>query len=211
MVLKGQYLERPAVIEVDELWLEGLYHRGDLRPSLLVCPPLALGPAMDAPPVAELAFAAAKSGRPSLRFQHRGVGASQGERDPSKALEDARAAHRHLAECDGPRIAVAAYLDGARTALALAAEQRHPPKVVLISPPPPGSLPPIAGLEVLVMLPEGAAPERVEPWRALAESGAVELRQIGGPDDRYLRGLVQIGHAAIEWLGGGGGELEILR
>ncbi|MGB8932524.1 MAG: alpha/beta hydrolase, partial [Anaeromyxobacteraceae bacterium] len=82
MVVAGQFLERPALIPLDPgggLTLEGLYHRGRRRPSLLVCPDPGAGGGMDAPAVAELAWASARSGHASLRFQHRGRGASQGE------------------------------------------------------------------------------------------------------------------------------------
>src|SRR5262249_30524607 len=71
MVLRGQFLERPAVIEVGapgELVIEGLYHRGERSPPLLICPPREDGAGMDAPPVAELAWAAAQAGHASLRF-----------------------------------------------------------------------------------------------------------------------------------------------
>ena len=41
MVKKGEYLERPALIDVGGLWIEGLFHRGEDKPGLLVCPPIA--------------------------------------------------------------------------------------------------------------------------------------------------------------------------
>ncbi|HET9551847.1 MAG TPA: alpha/beta hydrolase, partial [Anaeromyxobacteraceae bacterium] len=97
MVLPGQYLERPALVDAGDAVLEGLYHRGRRRPALLVCASPEAG-GMDAPIVAELAWAAARAGHASLRFQHRGLGASQGRVDPARRLDDALAAHAHLVE-----------------------------------------------------------------------------------------------------------------
>src|SRR5687767_7959154 len=132
MVLRGQFLERPALVEVDGLTLEGLYHRGERRPALLVCPPLAELGGMDAPPIAELAWACARAGHASLRFQHRGQGASQGRPDPGAALDDAYAALRHLREsAASPKVAVAGYRSGAATALRLAERPEVGPVAII--------------------------------------------------------------------------------
>src|SRR5512137_2309925 len=111
MVQHGQYLERPALIDAGGETLEGLYHRGDRPPAILVCPPLDRE-GMDAPVLAELAWAAARAGHASLRFQHRGRGASTGSVDPARAPDDARAALAHLAECAGPVVAAAGLRGG---------------------------------------------------------------------------------------------------
>ena len=94
MVAKGQFLERPTLIQVGAQALEGVSHRGTKLPLLLVLPPTpAEGGGMDTVVGAELAFAAASAGYPCLRFNFRGVGASQGPRSQGKALlEDALAA-----------------------------------------------------------------------------------------------------------------------
>ena len=74
--------------------MEGLAHRGARRPSLLVLSPLPEeGGGMDHVVGAELSWAAARAGFPTLRFNWRGVGGSQGKRGSAAALvEEARAA-----------------------------------------------------------------------------------------------------------------------
>ncbi len=83
MVLPGQFLERPALVDAGGLTLDALYHRGAAPPAILLCPPLD-AEGMDAPLLAELAWAAARAGHASLRFQHRGRGGSQGAFDPAE-------------------------------------------------------------------------------------------------------------------------------
>lgn len=202
MVAKGQFLERPALIDAGGFLLEGLYHRGEEAPSLLVCPPLGEGVGMDAPAVAELAFAAARAGRASLRFQHRGRGGSQGEVDASRTVDDAEAARRHLEECDGPQIALAAYTSGAATAIALAARVPLTRRLILVAPPPPAALPALRErLRVLAIFPEAVEPALLASWRELtsARDGSTVIVE-GGPDEQFLRGLVQVGQRAMEWL-----------
>ncbi|MBL8952361.1 MAG: alpha/beta hydrolase [Myxococcaceae bacterium] len=94
MVATGQYLERPTLIPVGREVMEGLSHRGARRPLLLVLSPLPEeGGGMDHVVGAELSWAAARAGFPSLRFNWRGVGGSQGRRGRLPSLiEDARAA-----------------------------------------------------------------------------------------------------------------------
>ncbi len=94
MVSKGQFLERPTLVPVGSLVMEGVSHRGTLSPLLLVLsPPPNEGGGMDHIVGAELAFAASSAGFPTLRFNYRGVGASQGARSSGQALvEDALAA-----------------------------------------------------------------------------------------------------------------------
>jgi hypothetical protein len=202
VVLAGQYLERPALISLGDeggLTLEGLYHRGSRRPSLLVCPDPGPGGGMDAPPVAELAWACARSGHASLRFQHRGRGASQGEADPSRALEDALAALHHLAETARGAIAVAGIGGGCETALALARARPGIGRVVLVAP---TRLPDPAGLAagLLVILPGEAGPAAGEVAGTLGGAGRVE--RIAGADARFLTGLPSVGKLAVEWIEG---------
>jgi pimeloyl-ACP methyl ester carboxylesterase len=206
VVLDGQFLERPALIACGELTLEGLSHRGRRAPALLVCPPLE-GGGMDAPAVAELAWASARAGHPSLRFQHRGVGASQGAPDRSLAVEDAAAALAHLAEGGPGRIAVAGVGSGCAAALGLALLAGPPGRspgrgsalcgLALVAPP--------AGLKVggkaswpgplLVVLPEaGRAPRRE------ALPAGARLERVPGADADFRRGLPAMGRAVTDWL-----------
>jgi uncharacterized protein len=127
MVLKGQFLERSTLIPVDAEVMEGVAHRGEERPPLLILPPRPEdGGGMDHVIGAELAFAAASSGHPTLRFNYRGVGGSQGERGSGLALvEDAEAALGVVLEnARSPSAAVAALHGSARVALEL--RSRHP-------------------------------------------------------------------------------------
>jgi alpha/beta superfamily hydrolase len=80
VVLPGQFLERPVVIPAaDGARLDGLYHRGVRTPAcVLASPHPSLGGSMTAPVLNELAWALARARHPTLRFDYRGVGASQG-------------------------------------------------------------------------------------------------------------------------------------
>jgi alpha/beta superfamily hydrolase len=207
MVLPGQYLERPALVDAGDALLEGLVHRGRRRPALLVCPPLGEG-GMDAPAVAELAWAAAQAGHASLRFQHRGRGASTGARDATRALDDALAAFRHLAESVGPAgaprpaaVAVAGVASGCETAHALA---RACPvaSLILVAPP---TWPRTEGLEplegpLLVVLPERGGSRDVAARAAQLGSGRGRVEIIPGADPRFLAGLPLVGRAISGWL-----------
>lgn len=207
MVKKGEYLERPALIDAGGLWLEGLFHRGVDKPGLLICPPIAGEIGMDAPPVAELGFATARVGRASLRFQHRGFGASQGQPDPLRAADDARAALAHLEAClETPRADVAGYRTGSLTALAVARSVRRVRSVVLIAP---HEVMELAGLEhtrVLVVLPGEGPDEEREAWRSRLEAHPdAALEVIDGADHRFVRGLSVVGERVIAWLEGATG------
>jgi alpha/beta superfamily hydrolase len=154
MVQPGQYLERPALIDAGGTTLEGLFHRGDRPPALLLCPPLD-AEGMDAPLLAEVAWVAARSGHASLRFQHRGRGASQGVFDPGGAVDDALSVLAHLRETAGPLVGVLGLRGGCATAaeVALRAGLR---RVVLVAPE--GAAPVTGEVETLVILPEEGDP-----------------------------------------------------
>ena len=191
-----QFRERPAVIHAGDVWLEGLYANATETPALLVCPPEAGGLAMgmDAPPVAELAFAAWSRQMPSLRFQHRGVGASTGTCDPSAALEGATHALAHLVETAGPLFAIASYLTGASTALALAKRNPRCRSVVLIAPPPSLDLPELSA-PILAVLPERET-DAHEFWRGRADSVLIA----DGSDAHFSSGATQACLHAVDWL-----------
>lgn len=142
MVLAGQFLERATIVKSGGLSLEGLWHRGDRRPALLICPPHPLhGSSMDSPVCAELAFACSRRGRATLRFNYRGAGASQGELsgELGACVDDAAAALEVLADSVGGReVAVAGYDFGAAVAVELAKRIGDLKGVVLIAPRAPG-------------------------------------------------------------------------
>jgi uncharacterized protein len=154
MVQPGQYLERPTLIAAEGVTLEGLFHRGDRPPAILLCPPLD-AEGMDAPFLAEVAWAAARERHASLRFQHRGRGASQGAPDPSRAVDDALSALAHLRETCGPLLGVVGMRDGCATA-AEVARRAALGRLVLVAPGK-GASAPVDG-RALVILPEPSDP-----------------------------------------------------
>ncbi len=197
MVLRGEYLERPALVDAGGVTLEALFHRGDRPPPLLLCPPLGPGGGMDAPPLAEMAWAAARAGHASLRFQHRGVGASQGARDPSRDVDDGEAALRHLAETAGTRIALAGLAGGCATALALARAHPEIERIALVAPSGPLAPPRPAG-RVLVLVPEDGAAGAEAHREAVGAEGRVEV--VAGADALFRAGLPALGRAVVAWI-----------
>jgi alpha/beta superfamily hydrolase len=200
VVLAGQYLERPAVIPCGSFALEGLFHRGRRPPALLLCPPVGEA-GMDAPPLAELAWACSRGGHASLRFQHRGIGASGGPRAPSRAAEDAEAALAHLAATVPGPLAVAGLGSGCETALAILGAHREIGLGLLLAP---ARVPEAAGVEasLLALLPEEGSPvELGEVARALGRRG--RALAIPGADAVFRSGLPALGKAAVEFLEGG--------
>jgi hypothetical protein len=201
MVLPGQYLERPALVDAGDAVLEGLFHRGRRLPALLVCPPAGEG-GMDAPAVAELAWAAARAGHPSLRFQHRGLGASTGRPDPARALDDALAAWRHLAESVAPAgapLAVAGVGSGCATAAALAGAAPAAGLALLAPPAWPGPLAGFGG-PLLVVLPERGGPLEAAAARAHLPAGRGRVEIVPGADPGFRAGLPLAGRAVAGWL-----------
>ncbi|MEZ6187262.1 MAG: alpha/beta fold hydrolase [Planctomycetota bacterium] len=207
----GQLLERPVLIprptpEGRPVCLDGIYLRGG-GPGLLIVPPLAgAGGSMHAPVINELAYAAAYGGLASLRFDFRGVGASEGEPDPDPelALEDAAAAADFLQESSrgGPELAVAGYLSGAWTALRLA-ERLPVTRVILVSPvDPPAAIPTIRPPVLLVQASAEMGDVAVQrPLQDLLEPLEL-LREVVDADSRALReGLGQLARITRRFLG----------
>jgi hypothetical protein len=154
MVQRGQFLERMVVVRSGDLSLEALYHRGERAPPAVLCAPHPkLGGSMDAPVVAELAWAVTRAGHATLRFNYRGVGASQGRSKwlgDSPPLEagfgaapnysdeeaDTEAAFTHLLETTAQaRGALVGYSFGARVALGLALRDPRVERLALVAPP----------------------------------------------------------------------------
>jgi alpha/beta superfamily hydrolase len=210
MVLKGQFLERSTVIPVGRVAMEGLWHRGTRAPALLVVPPTPdEGGSMDHVVAAELCWAAARAQHPTLRFNFRGVGASQGKRGgPESWVKDVEAAEQTLLEsAAGTRVVHAALGSAANVLLR---PHRGPEAgtlagICLINP---------KGLDVkrlarvsapsLILL-GSDAPELLAAEVADAISGAggtVEL--IDGLDEAFRRNLPQLGRTVAAWLDGHG-------
>lgn len=112
MVMPGQFLERPALIRVKNFHLDGLYQGGKKAHGRDSSPPVPaliapahphFGGRMSSPPVLEICYALFTMGYPTLRFDFRGAGASQGKmsHDPEKAREDFLASAAFLREATG--------------------------------------------------------------------------------------------------------------
>jgi alpha/beta superfamily hydrolase len=203
MVTRGQFLERSTLIPVGEFVLEGLSHRGDARPPLLILPPPPGDGGMDHVVAAELAWAAASAGHPTLRFNYRGVGASQGKRgDAAQLLEDAEAALRLLQENADVQVCAAVAIGGSAPVLrSLAARHSGLQALAFITP---SDLAPedFALLRAPLLVVVGARDLR-QPRAALAaavtEAGG-QFELVEDADGAFLRNLPQVGRAAAQWL-----------
>lgn len=196
--MKGQFLERPTLIPVTgSLVLEGISHRGDFTPGVLVLPPPpSEGSGMDHVVGAEIAFAVARAGHPCLRFNYRGVGASQGTRSSqlNELLDDALAAWELAKDnSDGAAPLLVTIGGSDRVGVALGARVELA-AWALIHP----NLEPFeAAVPTAVILPELDPVERRRGWsNTLDDSVTV----IGGADRAYHRNLPQVGKAIVKLL-----------
>jgi uncharacterized protein len=204
MVTRGQFLERPALIPVTEVVMEGLWHRGDRQPPLLIIPPSPEeGGSMDHVVAAEAAWAAATRGFPTLRFNFRGTGGSQGERSTgAELLTDAEAALRLLSENTG--VACAACLAiGASARVALELARRHPGVrgLCLVSPVEIGPAD-LAGIRIplRVILGENDLRQpRVALAAAVTEAGG-RFELIDRADQTFTTNLPEVGRNTSEFL-----------
>ncbi|MBM4378281.1 MAG: alpha/beta hydrolase [Deltaproteobacteria bacterium] len=200
MVTRGQFLERPTLIPVGTDVLEGLSHRGVRAPALLILPPdPGLGGDMQHVVAAELTWAATQAGHATLRFNHRGVGASQGRRgDSHSRLEDAHAALRLLLDNSAAPAAVLAALPGAGpVAFQLASACPHVVRAIALVSPPSVEAQDVESAAVPVRTILGA----LDAWHPSGAVLAALTRQGGAvdvvehADQRFLRNLPQVGRA----------------
>ncbi len=121
--------------------LDGLYIAGSDPDAggVVIAPPHPLyGGSMDSPVVSEIAWACARAGLASLRFNWRGVGASGGTSsgDPEHARTDYVAALEQLASTVPGRLLAAGYSFGAAAAVRAAASDPRVRGLILVAPPP---------------------------------------------------------------------------
>ena len=204
MVLKGQFLERSTLIPLPAhgVVLEGTAHRGQRQPPLLILPPRPEeGGGMDHVLAAELAFAAARAGHATLRFNYRGVGASQGSRGGALEEDAAAALDVALENAQARAAGIAALHGSGSVALALQARRPEARGLCLIGP---RELPlaQLRGLTVplLVILWAGDVQTPRAPLaEAVAEAGGtLELVQDEGP--AFPRNLAAVGRLVAHWL-----------
>lgn len=202
MVFQGQFLERAIILPVGSAVCEGVWHRGARSPPVLVLPPPPGEGGMDHVVAAELAWASAQAGHAELRFNFRGVGASQGARGNFEAqLEDAEAALALVLANTGGRRAVVAAL-GASAAMALALHERRPEVSGLALVNPTGiAVRKLArlGLPLLVIAAQHETASRLELAAAvLSARGTFEV--VDSEDAVFSRNLPAVGHAMVAWL-----------
>lgn len=211
MVQRGQFLERPAIITTpwEDLVLEGLYHRGEKDPPVVIAPPHPmLGGSMDAPVCNEVAFACYKEDHPSLRFNYRGVGGSRGEISPDlgDAVSDYRSAlHFLLESANAEKAVVAGYSYGAMAAAKVAMEKPEQVEAVILIAPPVARLDCawMAGLEAEGLILAGEKDTYGSPRdvRTLFEHHtglAVEI--VPEADHFFSSGLGEVGRQIRLWL-----------
>ncbi len=221
MVMPGQFLERPTLVESGGFCLEGLWHRGQKTPALLILSPHPAfgGGSMDFPLSLEIAWAATRRGHATLRFNWRGVGASQGTAGGlDAAIEDAERALRLLQEnVSHGQIAVAGIAFGAEAACQLALRHSELTGILLAAPSRETLLrtvvdsAPSLMTKVCVFLPGRDASDSQQAQLAgrLRHSG-VELDIVPEANSACSEGLVQMGEAIaarLDDLAGDGGQV----
>ena len=130
---QGVTIQLPA----DDLVLEGVWQAGSRGGGVIAPPHPMYGGSLENPVVNEIAFGLYKCEIPSLRFNWRGVGGSQGEAtgDPEAALADYGAALEHLVDTVGAPVAGCGYSFGAAAALRMALADYRVARLLLVAPP----------------------------------------------------------------------------
>ncbi len=159
---------------------------------------------MESAVIAELAWAVTRAGHPTLRFNYRGVGGSQGRFDEGDgAYADLEKAAHHLRACldadgdgDGrasPALALVGLGLGAHLGTRLALDDGRMSPLILLDPAIEGhTLPSMAALgDVVLIQAEHDAPIALPHARRVVVPGA---------DRTFLRGLVNLGKIVAETL-----------
>lgn len=205
--------ERPATVVVPDGGpvLEGLHVPApDGVGGAVIAPPHPLyGGSMDSPVVTEIAHACQAAHLESLRFNWRGVGASQGEvtGDTGAAVADYRASLDWIEDSvDGPIVACG-YSFGAATAVRAAAARPRVRRLLLVAPPPamiaPDALAAFPGrVDVIVGDRDDFAPlDEVGALVAALPKGRLEV--LPEVDHFFIEGLSQLAALARGCLGRG--------
>lgn len=203
--------ERAVTIAAPEISgvLEGLFVSGappETGGAVIGPPHPQYGGSMESPVVGELAWACARVGLASLRFNWRGVGASGGRRSGAAADADAdyRAALAHQAETVVGDLVACGYSFGGACALRVAASSPRVTRLLLVAPPP--TLLDAGALEAFdgpVLVATGEADELAPPGilaRLLDGVAGARLHVIPETDHFFATGLAELGRSAREWL-----------
>jgi len=184
--------------------LDGLSHRGSKRPPLLIVPtPPGEGSGMDHPLCAEVAWAAATAGFPTLRFNFKGVGASQGRREGDATdLADSDAALRLLMQNAAvASAAVAAFGSSAKTALEL--QKLHPGLSGLCMIQPIEQVAPDlsrVAIPLMLVLGENHIGAPLAALAASAAEAGANVEVVRRLNATAGTGLTQVGKAVVRWL-----------
>jgi alpha/beta superfamily hydrolase len=131
--------EQMATIPVpgEDLVLEAVWQGGHRRGAVVAPPHPVYGGSLDHPVCNELAYGLWRAGWSSLRFNWRGVGASQGQvsGEPGPAERDYRAAVEQIVTTLGTPLLAAGYSFGAATALRVALGDLRVAGLLLVAPP----------------------------------------------------------------------------
>jgi alpha/beta superfamily hydrolase len=214
MVQRDQFLERSVVVKSGDLSLDALYHRGRRAPPCVIaCPHPALGGSMTVPVINELAWTLTRTGFPTLRFDYRGVGASQGKSrhaagaeqigDISDELQDLRSAIDQLIQSTRrDAVCVVGYSFGAILALAVAGDAQVE-RIVLIAPPTAAAdFAPLERVRKPVLVVCAQDDDRCDRAR-LRIPPAGQLEVIAHADHSFRRGLPELGKAVAAWVASG--------
>jgi alpha/beta superfamily hydrolase len=127
----------PIPVPAAGITLEGVWQKGERRGAVIAPPHPEYGGSLEHPVISELAYALYKAGIASLRFNWRGVGASQGRvsGDAKAADEDYLAAVEQVAATSGVPVIAAGYSFGAATALRVGLRDARVGELILIAPP----------------------------------------------------------------------------
>lgn len=213
MVTKGQLLERPVAIpagsSASTACLDGIYLRGD-GPGLVIAPPLPLGGgSMQSAVANELAYAAARAKRASLRFDYRGVAGSEGQPTDDLAANsaDLRASVDFVLETTRTeKVGVAGIGSGCWVALAAAKADPRIDRVLLVGPPRreglPAGVPDYSslGVPLLVVLGSNDPLGDVEAERALA-AGVGRVKLLEGAGTTLREALTELARLVPPFLG----------
>jgi hypothetical protein len=124
-------------VEAEGLVLEGIWQSGTGRAAVIAPPHPEYGGSLDNPVVNEIAYALHRENYASIRFNWRGVGASQGRRTGSLAAAEADydAALVHLHRTVDAPILGAGYSFGAAAAVRVGLRDARIRALLLVAPP----------------------------------------------------------------------------